>query len=247
MYKYKINSPFFNFESFILSIRNHFSENNNSIHKARNELKIITHKNEALVVKSFKIPNFIRRVYYTFFRETKAKKSYDYSLKIGEFTPEPIAYIEFYNNALLSDSYYIAKKFEYDFTIREPLIDADFEDKEKIFQEFAKFSYALHQKNIYHLDYSPGNILIKKEDDGFLFKIVDVNRMLFKTLSLDERLKNFSKLWAKNEDLETIVKSYAQLINNDEKICIDKALAYSQEHKYKKNIKKRLKGKKVVD
>jgi len=33
-----------------------------------------------------------------------------------------------------------------------------------------------------------------------IFKIVDINRMEFKELTLQERLKNFSQLWAKNDD-----------------------------------------------
>ena len=95
MYKYKINHLYAHFESFILNIRNDFRENSHSIHKARNELKIITYQKKELVVKSFKVPNLPRRLFYTLFRDSKAKKSYDYSVKIGKFTPEPIAYIEF--------------------------------------------------------------------------------------------------------------------------------------------------------
>ncbi len=247
MYKYRINSPYLSLESFLLNIRERFTQNTQTIHKARNELKIITEAKKDIVVKAFKVPNILRRIIYTFFRDTKAKKSYEYSLKIGEFTPQPIGYIEFYHQKLLADSYFLAENFEYDFTIREPLLDSCFDNKEKIFREFAKFTYELHQENIYHLDYSPGNILIKKNNDHFVFKIVDINRMQFKALSLNERLKNFSKLWAKDEDLEIIVKEYAELINSDEKKCVDKSLAYSQRHKAKKNFKKRLKGEKVVD
>ena len=71
--------------------------------------------------------------------------------------------------------------------------------------------------------------------------------MEFKTLSLDDRLKNFSQLWAKDEDLKLIIKNYAKLINEDEEKCINIALKYSQSHKNNKNIKKKLKGKEVVD
>ena len=229
------------------SIRKYFLDATQSMHKARNEIKVISFSEQNLVVKSFKIPHILNKIVYTFFRDSKAKKSYENSIEIIDFVPKPIGYIEFKKFGLLDDSYFISENFEYDFTIREPLLDTHFDNKEKIFREFAKFTYDLHQEDIYHLDYSPGNILIKKEDDHFLFKIVDINRMQFKTLSLDERLKNFSKLWAKDEDLEIIVKAYAELIHSDEKLCVDKALAYSQAHKYKKNIKKRLKGKKVVD
>ena len=229
------------------NIREYFVDAGLSIHKARNEIKIISFAGQGLVVKSFKIPNIINKFVYTFFKDSKAKKSYKNSIEIIDFVPKPIGYIEFKKFGLLYDSYFVSENFEYDFTIREPLLDPQFDNKEKIFRAFAKFTYDLHQKDIYHLDYSPGNILIKKEDDDFVFKIVDINRMQFKTLSLEERLKNFSKLWAKDEDLEIIVKAYAELMHSDEKLFIDKALAYSQDHKYKKNIKKRLKGKKVVD
>jgi serine/threonine protein kinase len=198
-----------------------------------------------VVVKSFKVPNLIRRIFYTIFRDTKAKKSYDYSIKIGEFTPDPIAYIEFYTYGLLTDSYFIAKKFDYDFTIREPLLDENFEDKELIFAFFAEFTFELHQNGILHKDYSPGNILIRKEGDGYVFKIVDINRMVFKELSLEERLKNFNKLWANDQDLMIIIDRYAELLNEDKNRCKDMTIAYNQTHKNKMIMKNRLRGKHI--
>jgi serine/threonine protein kinase len=187
----------------------------------------------------------LRRGYYTFFRDTKAKKSYDNSIKIGAFTPKPLAYIEFYNSALLSDSYFIAENFNYDFTIREPLLDENFEDRAGVFAAFAEFTLKLHNNGILHKDYSPGNILIRKDQNGYLFKIVDINRMEFKTLSLEERLKNFNKLWAKDEDLKTIVERYAELMNEDPKGCNKMAVSYNQKHKNKLIMKNRLRGKHI--
>ena len=245
MYKYIINSAYVNFEDFVLNIKNYFDQNSNSIHKARNELKIITYQNEDVVVKSFKVPNLLRRLFYTFFRDTKAKKSYDNSIKIGELTPDPVAYIEFYNGSLLSDSYFIAKKFDYDFTIREPLLDENFEDKAKIFASFAAFTLKLHDNGILHKDYSPGNILIRKDENGYLFKVVDVNRMEFKNLSLEERLKNFNKLWANDKDLKLIIERYAELFNEDQERCTKMAIAYNQKHKNKMIMKNRLKGRHI--
>ena len=71
--------------------------------------------------------------------------------------------------------------------------------------------------------------------------------MEFKNLTVEDRLKNFSKLWAKDDDMKIIVKEYAQLIGEDEEYCINKAIEYSQKNKDFKNFKKRLKGKKVHD
>ena len=246
--KYKLNSLYPNdFEDFLLNIKKYFQENQNSIHKARNELKIIFHNNTQVVVKSFKVPNLFRRIFYTFFRNTKAEKSYENSVKVENFTPTPIGYIEFYEHRLLTESYFVAEKFDYDFTIKEPIVNKELVDRENIFREFANFSYKLHENGIYHNDYSPGNILIKRGETDYTFKIVDINRMKFKKLSLDERLKNFAKLWLLDEDLTTIVKEYAELIHEDKTKCINKALKYSHALKRKINMKKRLKGIEVVD
>ena len=242
-YKFKNNK----YENFILNIRDYFNSSLNSIHKARNEIKIVEFEDEELVIKAFKIPNIINKIVYSFFRDSKAKKSYENSIKIINFVPKPIGYIEFFKFGLLNDSYFVSENFKYDLTIREPLLDINYPNKEDIFKQFAKFTFDLHQNNILHLDYSPGNILIKKDEDNYIFKVVDINRMQFRTLSLDERLKNFAKLWAKDEDLKIIIKEYAKLIDEDEQKCIDIALKYSQMHKDRINAKKRRRGQEVVD
>ena len=231
----------------LTNIRDYFKDSKNSIHKARNEIKILDYENQKLVVKAFKVPNLLNKIVYTFFRGTKAKKSYENSLRISKFVPQAIGYIEFRKFGLLSDSYFISEQFEYDFTIREVITEADFKDRENIFRELAKFTFLLHEDGILHKDYSPGNILIKVNKDGYEFKIVDINRMEFKDLNVDERLKNFSQLWAKDDDLKIIIDEYSKLINQDEDDCFTKAIEYSQKHKDRKNFKKRLKGRKVVD
>jgi len=235
------------YEKLLTNIREYFRDSQDSIHKARNEIKIIDYENQKLVVKAFKIPNMLNKIVYTFFRGTKAKKSYENSLRISNFVPKAIGYIEFRQFGLLSDSYFISEKFEYDFTIREVITEKDFKDRETIFKELAKFTFLLHEDGILHKDYSPGNILIKTNEDGYEFKIVDINRMEFKNLNTDDRLKNFSQLWAKDEDLKIIIEEYAKLINEDIKSCFKKAVEYSQKHKDRKNFKKRLKGREVVD
>ena len=246
-YKFILNEEFKKFEYFLCNIKQFFKENSNTIHKARNELKVLEHENQKLVVKYFKIPHFINKVVYTFFKKSKAQKSYEYALKIKDFTPKPIGYIEFYKFGLLNESYFVSEKFDYDFTIREPLLDINFPNKNEIFKAFAQFTFDLHENGIYHLDYSPGNILIKKENDNFIFKIVDINRMKFLNMDLEKRAKNFSKLWAKDEDLEFIAKEYAKIYEKNNEEFISKTISFSKKHKAVKNFKKRLKGIKVVD
>ena len=241
--KYKIIEE--KYKEFTINIKDYFINSDESIHKARNEIKIINYKNARFAVKAFKIPNIVNKIAYSYFRDSKAKKSYENSVQIIDFVPKPISYIENYKFGLLMDSYFISESFDYDFTIREPLLETEYIDKEKIFKAFAKFTFDLHEKGIYHLDYSPGNILIKKVEDEYIFKIVDINRMQFKALSKEERLLNFSKLWAKDEDLKIIIEEYAMLLNYNKLDSIKDGLKYSNIHKEKtenkKNIKKFLK------
>jgi glycosyltransferase involved in cell wall biosynthesis len=129
--KYVINPKYENtLKNFILNIEDYFKQNQQTIHKARNEIKIIDFQNKKFVVKSFKKPSALKAIYYTK-NSSKAKRSYEYSLKLGEFAPEPIGYIEFYEDDKLSDSYYVSEYFEYDYTIKEPLRTEGFENKEE--------------------------------------------------------------------------------------------------------------------
>jgi len=244
-YKFIINPNFNDFEDILINIKDIFKNSNQSIHKARNELKIIELNGLKCVVKSFKIPHAINRVAYTFFRDGKAKKSFNNAMKLqtlGVNTPEPIGIIEFFSFGLLERSYFISLYEPYDFTIRE-VFHHKVDDVENILKQFAKFTYFLHQKGVWHVDYSLGNILISKKDDKYDFNLVDINRMEFKTIPPQEGLKNFNKFWAKfDEDLPIIAKEYAKLADFDENEAVKIILNEQKKLQDKVNLKKKLKG-----
>ena len=225
------------------SIRDIFARDDHSIHKARNELKIIELSGVQTVVKSFKVPHLLNRIVYTFFRKSKAYKSYHNALrlqKLGISTPQPIALIEFFESGLLADSYFISEHFNYDFTIRTPLLEP-LADRDAIFTAFAAYTYGLHQAGVWHLDYSPGNILIKKTEEGYLFSIVDINRMEFKNICPLDGCENFNKLWASDQELEIMGREYARLSGLDETLTIREMQRHNDANKRIKNFKKRLK------
>ncbi len=245
-YKYTLNEKYTSFENELLNIRDIFQNSHESIHKARNELKIIELHGIQCVVKAFKVPHIINRFAYTFLREGKAKKSFANAMKLqklGVSTPEPIGIIEFYKMGLLSQSYFISLYEPYDFTIRE-VFHHKVDDVEKILKEFAKFTYEIHQKGVWHVDYSLGNILISKKEDGsYKFSLVDINRMEFKKIPPDEGLKNFNKFWAKfDTDLPLIAKEYARLAGFDEEEAVKIVLEEAKKLEDKVNLKRKLKG-----
>ncbi len=224
----------------IQRVQVYFDNSTHSIWDKRNKIKIISLEDEILTIKSFKIPHFINKIAYTFLRESKAERSYKNSLKILEFVPKPVGYSELFKYGLLYNSYFVCEKYNYDFTIREPLTQKDFPNKEIIFKQFAHFTHELHKKGVEHLDYSPGNILIKKMNDvKYEFKIIDVNRMRFKKFTKEECLENFSKLWTYDDDLKTIITEYAKLIDMNSLKAYDIVLEASQKHKNKKDFKKK--------
>jgi serine/threonine protein kinase len=226
------------YKPFAEEIERYFSQSSIVLQDDRNTIKEVEFNNIIFVVKSYKVPSTINSFIYTYLKKSKAWRAYEYGLKIPQFTPKVIARIENFNPRL-TQSYLICEKFDADFNMQAPLFKQH-PDKKVIFKEFAKFVFTLHKNNVIHHDLSPGNILIKKSDQGYIFKIIDINRMSFEVLSTKQKAKNFSKLWADNEDLSTILKAYAQVANLDQKF-INLGLFYNQRNKDRKNRKLKIK------
>ncbi|HEX5670914.1 MAG TPA: lipopolysaccharide kinase InaA family protein, partial [Sulfuricurvum sp.] len=175
---------------------------------------------------------------------SKAYKSYHNALRLEELgisTPKPIALIEFFEAGLLGESFFIAEYFQYDFTIRTPLLEP-LDDREEIFKAFAAYTYDLHKCGVWHLDYSPGNILIKRTEEGYQFSIVDINRMDFGPITAMQGCENFNKLWADDEEIEIMGREYARLSGLDESVVIAEMKRHNDANKQVKNFKKRLKN-----
>ncbi|CAB5494010.1 lipopolysaccharide kinase InaA family protein [Bathymodiolus thermophilus thioautotrophic gill symbiont] len=220
-------------------IERYFAQSSTILQDDRNTIKEVVFNNETLVVKSYKRLGWFRGLIYTYWKKSKAWRAYEYGLKIAKFTPKVVARIENFE-PLLTKNYLICCKFEADFNMQAPLFK-NHPNKQTIFKEFTKFVYQLHQNNILHQDLSPGNILIKKNQQDYEFKIIDINRMHFKTLSLKERAKNFNKLWANDDDLALILRTYAKLADLDVDYFVNLGLGYNQQNKTRKIRKRKIK------
>jgi hypothetical protein len=249
--KYFLN-PFFNpFEN---QIKNNVIEFNSTGilfgDGKRNKIKLFELDDKMINIKSFKIPNFINKIAYKYFRKSKARRSFEYAttlLEKGIGTPQPIAYFENHDFIGLKDSYYISEHLDCDLTFRELVEISDYPDHEKILQQFTQFSFKLHEKGIEFLDHSPGNTLIKKTASGdYEFFLVDLNRMNFHDkMSFESRMKNLSRLTPYKNMVQWISKEYALLSNEDEDLVFVTLWKFTSkfQNKYyrKKNIKKKFK------
>ncbi len=129
-------------------------------------------------------------------------------------------------------------------TFRELISNPNYPDKETILKEFTQFTYKLHENGILFKDHSPGNTLIKKEKVGYSFYLVDLNRMEFRSLSLEERISNFSRLTPKREMVKTMSREYAKLYNADfdkiDELMWKKTTAFQNQYYRKKKVKEAL-------
>ena len=245
--KLVISENFKNSREEILNLIRHFDEQGKQFGAAeRNKIKLFELQGITVNVKAFKVPNAVNKIAYRFFRKSKAERSYSYAkklLKKGIGTPRPIAYSE--KQALFSftHSYYISEHLEYDLTYRELVQQPNYPLHEEILRAFTRFTWKLHENGVEFLDHSPGNTLIQLNEGEYKFFLVDLNRMNFKSLTFEERMKNFSRLTPKKEMVRIMASEYALLINKSEEEVFEKMWAYTQAFQEKFQRKKALKKK----
>ncbi|MDO5969972.1 lipopolysaccharide kinase InaA family protein [Flavivirga aquimarina] len=212
----------------------------------RNSLKLFKLEDKIINVKSFRIPNIVNQITYKFFRKSKAQRSYEYANKLKELyigTPEPIAYYEYKTPFLFKKSYYISEQIDCDLTYRELTTDFDYPDHENILRAFTRFTFDLHEKGIHFLDHSPGNTLIKKTDNGYDFFLVDLNRMEFKNLDFETRIKNFAKLTIHKSMIEVMSDEYAKCTGEAYDAIFNLMWKETEDFQHKYHRKRRLKKK----
>ena len=208
MIKIVINPPYEPLRRQITAIPADFSVTGDVIYQARNELRNIN----GLIVKRYRRPILINRFAYLL-RSPKAVRAYQNAIRLqalGVPTPTPVAYILTYTNQLLDFSYLITDCCPYSHRMYE-FGEEPITGKEAVLQAFGQFTAMLHAKGVYHLDYSPGNILWEgNEKEGFRFSLLDINRMTFQTVSEENGYRNFHRLWNTEEGMRIIARAYAQ-------------------------------------
>ena len=216
--KYKVAPGFEHLADWIRNLPEYFPVNGESIFKSRNEVKIFTVGEFQLNVKAFRIPNWINRFVYIYLRNSKAERSYNYARKLESLdipTPKAVGYLECLSGGLLENSYYISLHFQHDFTLRE-VLNYEVPERDEILRQWTRLTYQkLHLNNIYHLDYSPGNTLIKKTENTYEFSIIDLNRMSFRKINFIKGLRNFRQLDTDNQTLQLLASEYAKLRGED--------------------------------
>lgn len=201
----------------IETLLTHFNEQGMLLVKgSRNTIKIFPLKDQLLNIKAFKKPNLLNSFVYRFIRDSKAKRSYNYALRLLNSdigTPQPIAFAEFNNGIGLGKSFYVCEHIVTEYTYRDLVENSDLENHEAILRAFTVFCYKLHEAGVEFKDHSPGNTLIKiSSDNSYSFYLVDLNRMQFHAqMSFEQRMYNLRRLTPKKEMIAVMANEYAKL------------------------------------
>ena len=88
----------------INKVINDFDSKGELIKGSRNTIKKINIENLVINIKRFKSPNILNKIIYTFFRSSKAKRSYNYAEKLidnGIMSPQPIGFYDIFKFGLI--------------------------------------------------------------------------------------------------------------------------------------------------
>jgi hypothetical protein len=240
-----INEEFLELEEFALGIPKTFDRIGEIIQDDRNVIKKATTPQGTLVIKNFKGMYFFNRLAYSIFRKSKAERSYLNALLLrdkGVLTPTPIAWIDRYRWGLLTHSYFISMYYPYK-TLSEifkQLDPSDYETKKTLYNRVATFALSLHRLDIYHDDFSLGNILVIENPDYFSFALVDLNRVVFRKVSYSDGLRNLAKLGIPKEDLNMLIREYAILSGEPIEKSMDTFWATRKRSEFFRSIRKNI-------
>lgn len=240
----EIASNFTDLRAPISAIQKNFSAKGKTLHEERNIIKQFEIGGDSIIVKCFKPPSFLQGWIYAHWRASKAQRSFEYAQRLqalGINTHTPIGYFTKIVKSRLTESYFFSLLIDHDFTIRDILNQGEEADLD-IIKSFTEFTFFLHQKNILHLDHSPGNTLVRKIDGDYNFSIIDINRMQFRKVSLKDGIKNFSKLSGDKRILEEIARTYANLAGADPKHCYDLLKKHQLKDSNARRRKRRIKN-----
>ena len=213
----------------------------------RNIVKRFQWEGVDMVVKRFGRITFFNRLMYSTIRESKAMRAYKNASKLrsmGISTPEEIAVLETFAHGMLADSYFISAYTPYHSL--SYLREFTFEKKEwfLLLDALVAWIAEMHEKGILHQDLNVGNILYQEQNDGSVtFQLIDNNRMKFRTnLSMEERLKEISRL-STNLDLHLyLLRKYAELMKYDVNQIETKGCIYKLFLEFRQMTKRKMKS-----
>ena len=196
-----------------------------TLHSGRNLIKAVAIGNPGdesieVAVKAFRVPDRPRGFVYAHLRPSKARRSMAHAeklLELGIGTPDPVACIEHVDAGCLRESYYFSRYWPTDIDLADLLYRRGTlgERTDALLHELARFTFMQHENGVRHLDYNPGNILVRSLGQGFGFALVDLNRLRLERLDMEDRISGLVRLTTSVDYLRIIGREYAGMCGVD--------------------------------
>jgi hypothetical protein len=218
--KVKFHTEISDLMHFMENLPETFRNEGTTIKNDRNEIKIINFGGLDLCVKAFNKVTVFNRFMYSWFRASKAERSYNLArilLKRGIETPFPLGYAEVKGRwGILKTSFYVSLCQRYDFVLLD-ILNGEHPEAKEILSEFARFmAVKVHPAGIWHSDLSAGNILINKNFSNYFFSIIDLNRIkVKKPIPPRSGVRNLRKLTNRPVYLSIMAEEYAKVSKTD--------------------------------
>lgn len=167
---------------------------------------------EALCCKEFGTPGAVKGFIYGMARIPKALRAFDNAVRLTEMgieTPEPVAALCRVAGGRLRQSYYVCRLLDGWTDLRGAEKRQDFSSLAKA---LAAFMNSLHRSGVFMKDFSPGNVLFRREENGsYRFALIDINRMSFDIVDRNILMSNFGTALDTAEGVAVLAREYAAL------------------------------------
>ena len=228
--KTKIYPAYAAIGDFLESVPELMTTQGETLHAGRNLIKVLRAPDGRLFnVKRYHCPSPLNAIVYSLgLRQPKGRRAAIYPAllaKAGIETPQVAAYIEERRCGLLRFSWLVTVQCPYERRLYEVVDDAP-EVYLPLAEALGRMTARMHEAEMLHRDYSPGNILWREEHGEYRFSVVDINRMRFGKVSLETGCANFARLWGPKDFFIAMARSYASCRGFDAQQCIEATLRH---------------------
>ena len=225
VFRMRITEPYRDCRAQIEALPQRLDREGVTLHSGRNLIKRLGITGPGgepidVAVKAFAVPARARGFVYANLRSSKARRCMVNARRLAQLgidTPDPVACIEYEDYRCLRRSYYVCRHWPHDRDLTALLYRGvpSGSDAQALLEALAEFTAVQHDHGVLHLDYNPGNILVRSKIDGFEFALVDLNRLRFRHLNTGDRICGLTRLTTKDDCLRIIGRRYARLHGAD--------------------------------
>lgn len=217
--------------AFVAALPSNFDAQGELLYDGRNTIKSFPTPDGSLInVKRYHKPSLFNRLVYSCgLRKPKGLRAFLYPMVLkskGIETPEQVAYIEQRDAwGFIGYTFFAYINCPYEHNLYELGWENNPVGHEKA-RALARFTARMHDQGVLHRDYSPGNILWKKDEQGYHFALIDINRMSFGKVGIKQGCANFARLWGEKDVFKVMAHEYARCRHLDVDTCEHLILKY---------------------